>query len=195
MGDSKFKEMWERVASLLTLSQEELAEVAEELRKDKPSADRYILIRILGKGGGISYRQMVEGFLNSPGDPMLAQSALWTLCIYWGLTGQYLPQVQDFVQGVSWDSEEDVRISAITIAGEYLRAKPNPTLLRQLMTIFENPEERQIVREVAYRALGRAIGRAHTELPGGSRSLDWAKDIDPTILQAAKRRFSEETSE
>jgi hypothetical protein len=100
----------------------------------------------------------------------------------------------DFVRGVAWDTEEVVRLSAIRIAGEYLRDKPDPPLLGQLVTIFENHGERQIVREVAYYALGRAMGRAHTELPGASRYIDLVKDTDPAILQEARRRLASEGS-
>jgi hypothetical protein len=192
---NKFADMFRRAKSDLMLPDNELSEVVEELHKDKPGTDRYTLLYTLGKGGYESYTAVVEPFLNSPGDPMLAQIALWDLCLEWRLTDRYLPQLSDFVRGVAWDTEEDVRLSAITIAGEYLRNRSNPPLLGQLITIFENHGERQIVREAAYHALGRAMGRAHTELPGASRYIDLVKDTDPAILQEAKRRLASQGSQ
>jgi hypothetical protein len=168
VSEDKFADLFRRAKSDLMLPDNELSEVVEELHKDKPRTDRYTLLYTLGKGGNASYTAVVEPFLNSPGDPSLARIALWDLCLEWGLTDRYLPQLSDFVRGVAWDTEEDVRLSAIRIAGEYLRNRSNPPLLSQLITIFENPDEEQLVREVAYYALGRAMGRAHAELPGSS---------------------------
>jgi len=186
---NEFDEMLERATSELSLPAQDLARVVAELRKDKPVIYPGTLLRILGKGGDKSYKDLVEPFLETPNDPMIARAALWTLCVEWNLTSHFIPRLRNFVQGVSWDIGEDLRLAAFSIVGEYLRNNSDAELLRKLLAIFEDHTERQLIREAAYHALGRAVGRDYVELPPVSRPFDLVKDVDPTILHEVRQQL------
>lgn len=171
------------------LSSHEVSEVAAELAGGAPATDRYTLLHILGRSGDTAYRPLVESFLICKADPMLSRLALQILCDYWGYSELYLERVREFVNGVSWDTEEDVRQIAIAIVGEYLRAHSEPALLRELLTIFENEGESQSMREAAYFALSRATGREWTQIPPASRPLDLATGTDESVLKEVNRRL------
>jgi hypothetical protein len=172
------------------LSQEEIDQVARELQSERPAADRYTLLHILGRAGAVTQRSLVERFLHSVDDPMLAQMALHILCNYWDMPGQYLDDLIRFVRGVSWDTDGDVRFTALADAGEYLRLHEEPRLLREVLHVFEDAAEAQGVREAAYVALARAMGRDWQALPSAARHFDLERAIDPAILSEAKRRLA-----
>jgi hypothetical protein len=94
---------------------------------------------------------------------------------------------------VPWDQEEEVRQMAISVAGEDLRDQTHPELLRELLRLFGDEHQRQLRREDAYLALGRAMGRAWRELPSAARPFDLHDDIDPAVIAAARQRLLAET--
>ena len=171
------------------LTGQELASVADALREGSPEADRYTLLHILGRAGALSYRPLVERHLHSPDDPMLARLALQILLRYWNEAARYQDRLLAFVRGVDWDEEEDVRLAAISLAGEYLRDAENPQLLAELVGILEDRAERQVVREAAYLALPVAAGRTPDELPSAARHFDLSTQTDPGVLEEARRRL------
>ncbi len=187
---SYYEELLER-AKIERLPTEQLVDVVHQVQHPQPQADLYTLLYILGLSGDASYRHLMEKYLESPDDPMLARMALHVLCNYWDLADQYTDQVLRFLQGVPWDDEEDVRLVAISIAGRHLRLHPDSRLLGALISIFENPEEGQTVREAAYQALAIALGRSQKDLPPASRHFDLTTETDPTVLQQARRRLLE----
>lgn len=172
------------------LSRTEIDHVARELQSNQPATDRYTLLHILGRAGAVEHRSLVERFLESASDPMVAQMALHILCSYWDMPDQYLDELIRFVHGVSWDGDGDVRRTAISDTGEYLRSHEESRLLREILQIFENTAETQGMREAAYIALARAADRDWTELPSAARHFDLARAIDATVISAAKRRLS-----
>src|SRR5687768_16366392 len=89
----------------------EILEVAAELLKSQPAADRYTLLYILGRGGGPGYKHLIEPYLAGP-DDMLARLALWIVCWYWNLTPLYARYLLRFVRGVHWDGLEQCRLAA-----------------------------------------------------------------------------------
>jgi len=170
------------------VSPQELARVADELANSQSSADRYTLLLILGKAQDHSHRELVESFLKCREDPMLARLALQILCEFWGLTEEYLAELVEFVHGVPWDVEDDVRLVAISIAGEYLRTHGDNDTLMALLHIFDSRGAQKIVREVAYRAIARSMGSEWQDLPSSARHFDLVTDVDGTILERARRR-------
>jgi hypothetical protein len=123
---------------------------------------------------------------------MLARLALQILCDFWGLTDDYIGRVVEFVHGVPWDTEDDVRLLAISIAGDYLRERSDNDILATLLRIYHDPDERQIIRETAYRAVARAMGSDWQDLPSAARHFDLANDVDASILGRAERRAHSE---
>jgi hypothetical protein len=167
------------------ISPKEIAEVARELVGNSRESDPYTLIHILGVSGATEYEPLVARFLNASFDPMLARIALQVLCSHWGMASRYRDQVEKFVRGVEWDIDADVRIVALSAAGELLRERLGKSLLRLLVEIFTSSAERHIVRQAAYFALARAHGQDWAQLPPASRQIDLERDIDPRVLEWA----------
>ncbi|WP_405059846.1 hypothetical protein OG474_44950 [Kribbella sp. NBC_01505] len=118
------------------MSEAEVDAVAGALRDDAMPGSAYSLIHILGRAQAVRHRELVAGFLQSPGDPDLARIALKSLCSYWGLTAEYLPQVIEFVRGVEWDEEPcSVRPIAMSVLGAHLTDHPDPALTRLLLDV------------------------------------------------------------
>ena len=170
------------------LTDAEVGAVARELQREKPDTDRYTLLHILGRAGATAHRGLVERYLDVPDDPMLARIALQTLIDYWDLADEYLAVTKRFVHGVAWDVDQDVRLVAISNAGEYLRTHEEPELLGEILRIFNDDREMRMSRETAYRALARATGRPWKELPSAASHFDLQHDIDPRVIAEATRR-------
>jgi hypothetical protein len=175
-----------------SLSDAEIDQVAKEIQKPMPEADTYTLLHILGKSQATRYRRLVERYLESDTDPMLAKLAMQILCSYWDEASHYLDQITRFVQGVAWDEDDDCQLAAVSIAGEYLRTKHDPVLLYLLLELFEREAEDQLIREAAYGALARAMGREYSEIPSAAKEFDLKADIDTSIIERAKSRLSQE---
>src|SRR5437868_13266619 len=102
------------------LSPTDLAQIAEQLRAGSVGDDPYSRILALGAGSPEDYRDIVEAFLSASSDPMLARAALKVLCADWGLYREYLSELRQFITGVAWDQDEDVKLQAISLGGEAL---------------------------------------------------------------------------
>lgn len=167
------------------LTPEEVQYVVQRIENSKPNdPDLYVLIYTLGRSGEIKYRKLVERFLYFPSDPMISLIALKTLCDYWSFTEDYLSELLNFVHGVEWDEENDVRNVAISTLGEHLRQHPDNKLLQLLIDIFENDQD-EIDRETAYVALARAMGREYKEI----FSSNWNILFDFSVIEEVQKRI------
>lgn len=188
---TNFDELLER-AQWGEISPDEAARVARELEASDSEADRYTLLLILGNAGAVAHRETVERFLSSEDDPMLARVSLQVLCQFWGDTERYLDRVHEFVRGVPWDAGDDVRLMAISVSAGRLRDNRDTRLLQELVSIFENENERRIVREAAYLALARSVGEPWERLPSAARHFDLDKEVDHSVIRRVKERVSKE---
>ncbi len=167
------------------LSPEEIDEVAEALQAEKAGRDPYTLIHILGRSGAIRYRGLVERFLDCRSDPMLVRLALQVLCSHWNLAAEYEDALVRFAEGVDWDGEEEVRLVALSAAGELLRHGQSERLKHLLARVFTDSSASQMARQAAYFALARASGKAWRDLPPASRVLDLETETDPEVVSWA----------
>lgn len=189
-----------------TLSDEEIADVVQRIKEIKQGADDEnlsTLIYILGRAGLTKYREeyreLVEPFLYYPADPDVSKEALHTLCMFWSLTSNYLNELKQFIKGVEWD-DDDIRLFAISFAGEFLNEAFDKDLLQLLIDIFEDferikdfsiSEEKAVfIKGCAYDALARAVGKEHWEIPDSEQIETWIENkqfdrLDLTILQKA----------
>lgn len=175
-------------ATLGQLSEKELRDIADGLASSK---DPYEGLLVLGRAEAKQYRGLVEGYLDASDNPMLARLALQILCRYWDLTEQYLCQIMTFMEGVDWDEEDDVRLMAIGCAGSFLLNHSCKPLLAALLRIFHDTNERQLIREVAYRALAESTGVPILRLPPASRHFD-LDAVDQAVIDAVKQALAKD---
>lgn len=196
--NKSFSELLE-IAKWGKLAPDEIDYVAQQLLESND--DLYDLIYILGRAEAVQYRNLIEPFLDHPEDPMISKIALKSLCTYWDLTGEYLDELKMFINGVDWDDFDDVRLSAIGIAGEYLRSTSNPELLHILINLFENlgtstllknAENPELVRSCAYYAIARAMGKEYNQIPNTDKIMQQMQQnsLDLSLIQEAKKNVS-----
>lgn len=187
MNDS---ELLER-AKIGTISDLEVARVANALGSQEAGHDEYTLIHVLGCAGAVRYEALIAEYLECRDDPMLAQIALQTLCLFWGKSRTYRDHVERFALGNAWDEDEDVRLLAITIVGEMLREEFDASLLQLLMRIFSDVRQSEFARQSAYFAIARASGKEWSELPPESRLMDLDKEADPRVIAWATEHLED----
>lgn len=172
-----------------TITGGEIAEVARALSTNIRGRDQYTLLFILGRSGALQYEYLVAKYLEHRSDPMLVRVALEVLCDDWNKAASYRDKVEQFIRGVSWDSGGHVRLLAISIAGEMMRVGTDKRFLRLLMDIFDDPEERYLIKEAAYSAMARAIGKEWKEILHGDR-IDSRLRVDEAIVTQARTLLS-----
>jgi len=167
------------------LSKREVSKIARELAAGI-AKDPYTAIHVLGLMNSIEHEQLVARYLRSSDDPMIARIALQVLSANWGLAERYRSAIEEFARGVAWDSDADVRLAALSAAGELARASGDAPLVALLLSVLDDEGNPRLVRQAAYFALARASGKDWRELPPASRRLDLAYDLDGSVLRWAR---------
>lgn len=175
----------------MELSNEDIAAIRTGLHEGEHGIDRYGLLDILGERGDGSLSYLVEPFLMGP-DPLLADKALRVLCWQWGLLSQYGSAIRKFIEGVPWDEDKICYLTALSIAGDYLRHNPGPDLLHTLLSIYRDKTRRKVVRLIAYESLVKATGHDLRKVPITTDSWNPEVDIDPQVLKEAVQRLARE---
>ena len=114
-----------------------------------------------------------------------AGMALNFLIIYHG-QHDLIPNLIAAIDGKEEDFLDQLRRAAISTAGEFLRENQNAKLLRSiLVALKEHPKS--YIRERAYRALLRASGVEHKDMPNPAR--DFPEDqFDQTLISKMEVR-------
>ena len=157
----------------------EISEVARLLEDRVDDEHAYRLLYVIGRSRATEHEELVAGFLDEEEQPSVAALALQVLCSFWNLTDRYAEQVRCFVEGVDWDFLGEVRLIAISAAGEYLAVRPHCPILRGLLALCVADDESQTERRVALEAVARALGDpvGETLRAGGARREAWAQDV------------------
>ena len=192
----------------------QLIEADEKVAKRVSWDDRYNMILVVGRANAQQYRNLLEGYLDSSYDPLTVALVLEILCVEWGGTDDYLERVLTFALGVSWDEDDDVRLIAVKIIGEFIRrrlrevrrdqvdaAKELPPVLARsielLLSLFDDTELPPWTLQGIYFALSRAAGRSWDEIPSECAALDLteeSEDIDREMLQGLQQLVSDSSS-
>lgn len=208
MSDYDYDEMIRRIRHGQYLSAEELAHVKRELA-DPDSPNRSTALEIVGASMDTSAAELVESLLVCPQDPWLSRSALQVLCLYWGRTGDYLTYLEEYIGGVAWDVDNEVKHMAMSLAGGYLREHRHRGLLKLLVDRAEQgPVEADevvpsdLTWQIAVEDLAKALGYDREDLPVISEGFDpddlLAPRFDPDdpgvreIIRRARRRLADE---
>lgn len=177
------------------ISRAEVEEVANALRAGSDEHDVYTLLHIVGRAGGPRFEHLVAGFLNHSDDPMIARLALQILGVHWGLGSRYTSEILRFLEGVEWDTDEDVRLAAISSAGEVVRSGSDRHLLRALVRIGTDISELDLMREAAIAGIARAIGYRYDQIPPPTRRERPDSDWSTEVLDQARTMLNDEPKE
>ncbi|WP_044882784.1 hypothetical protein [Neochlamydia sp. EPS4] len=191
------------------LTPEEIAYVEQKLQDKKADEDEDLptWIFIVGRLALIRHRPLLEKFLYHQMEPWVCIQALRALCTYWEYTQDYLKELKMFIRGVEWDPHDDIRLWALSIAGDFLKEHYDPELLQLLLDVFEKlgkldslQEQREYAREFiqscAFKALAIASGKKYDEildtddiencLLNGQMEL-----LDLSVLKKARQRLQQ----
>ncbi|CAM0117305.1 hypothetical protein [Rhabdochlamydiaceae symbiont of Dictyostelium giganteum] len=159
------------------LTKDEIAYVTNkfESKEQLPVNELSNLIYILGRIGAVKYRKKIEKYLYGPHPEDLCVIALRVLCNYWKYSTAYIEEIKMFIRGVEWDPVDEIRLIAISVAGESIRNNMNRELLKLLLDVFENlginPDlnekrdyARAFIQSCAYYAIARAMGKEYNQI-------------------------------
>ncbi|MEL6447365.1 MAG: hypothetical protein AAFQ62_05385 [Pseudomonadota bacterium] len=182
MTEASIDELLE-MAQRRRLSKAQLDRAAERLTAaaGSNSGDLYEILTVIGLAGDEQYERYVAPLVEYRQDPMIAALALKVLCEYWGLARKYDQELQGFIKGVPWDSDNTVRLAALSIAGEQLRAARNDGLLLLVTRAYGRIQNDPFVRAGAYFALSRAAGLAWADLPSATKPLSIDHEPSKTV--------------
>jgi hypothetical protein len=173
-----------------SVTRAEIASVVGALSSGRGGGDAYTLLHILGVAKRTEHRPLVRSFLDERGDPEVAGMALDVLFSHWGaVSAAEVLRLRDFLAGVPWDRDGDLRLKATSLAGEYLRVTNDRPLLRLLVDIWNRPTEDPILRQAAYSACARAVGIPWRSIPAASRQMDFKRDVDPAVVAQVSVRL------
>ncbi len=191
MTSVNFEEISKRARSKYGhVTEEEIASVITELQDPNTEESRSRLMQVLGYATGPDYALVLEPFLNSR-ETWLAAKALEVLCLDWDLTAQYMKYIEQFMQGVSWDTYGDCRYTAIGAAGAHLEKHSSPKLLRKLLDTVDDDTQGNDMRHSAYTALRNAMGYEARGVPLVT-NFDPQTAIDREVILRAQSRLAEE---
>ena len=166
----------------------DLDAVAGALEKGEIAGDRvYTAVHILGRAARSRHEAQVAKYLDGSHGPMVARVALSTLCGSFGAAAKYRLDLLRFIRWEPWDEADDVRLVALSRAGEHLRNDADHELFETVLAVAEDDAELPLARLAALSALGRALGDGWDDLPTATASSfdrEWAH----TVVARARRR-------
>lgn len=125
----------------------------------------YTAVHILGRAARASDEALIALFLDGRAGPMTARVALQGLCSSFGRAEEYREQLLEFVNWVPWDDHDDVRLVAVSAAGELLRGSWDRAIWGALERTARDMAELTLTRTAALMALARAMGDEWSMLP------------------------------
>lgn len=172
------------------ISSEDVVCLAEFLESGAvlDSASVFDLVWILSKHGSEKYCSTLERYLLSKSDVMLVRLVLETLCLRWQCGEHYEKYVLGFMDKSLWDCEEDVRVMALSCAGYLWRKTKNIHLLEKLLSIFDDKNENEFIRVVAYQAIVRALSEGEDDIPS-CLGFDLLNGVDKKIVSKARKEI------
>jgi hypothetical protein len=190
-----------RKRHIITREQVDLvvAELKNSGRKTEPS----LLIAILSFDLVDKHNDVLEPFLTGP-DVDAAERALTDMCTFYSTAYLYGKEILAFMEGVSWDSRDRLKGTAVSLSGIYLGKNKSRSILAKLI---EFAEDRIAVIELGetnyeYETLPRVsdgdIAHAlyHAIYDKGFLNFTGDPELEPThirtfkaLLQQAKERL------
>jgi|GEM_PF-2155607 len=186
--ENLFTEVYQR-----RLTTEEINYVASQVHatRNQEGPHLYLWLAALGTAGDTKHRELIESFLYYTSDPEIAELAFSILTRDWGFVADYIKELKQFLKGVDWDKEEKLRKSAVCSAERFLAKNEDQELCSSLITIIEDPNLENSLRQSAYFALPEAMrtGLKYTlrSYEKGKRisSIPFLQSVDE-LLQEAK---------
>lgn len=130
-------------------------------------------------------RPFIESLLGARGDLWPVREALGALCSYLPGEERYRDRLRDWVHPLDWDDDNDVRTVAISALGTLIRSSGVTDGVDDLLRVAEEPDDD--MSDWALRALARATGREHAELPGVRGGMRSRPELVERVVADAKR--------
>ena len=172
----------------------ELKEVAAIIKRDEGGDLTYRLLYVLLRSRSVEHEDIIAGFVQYERDPQVASLVLHTLVSQWRLGARYRNALLGAMSGFSWDEDNDVKIGAVTAAGEYLRESHDPEVLASIIKIARTNDPMDPIGQAAVEGLSRALGDDHLASLAPKDSNERAMWID-RILERAVFRLTTESGQ
>jgi hypothetical protein len=141
------------------ISKHELECVASDLGNPD---ELYLRVSILAKSFDPKFIPIFEQLIFNTSDSDVAGVAIRALLDFHDRI-EYLPVLIEFIKGVSWDINDDLKFRSIQIAGLVVQHNKNAELILLLINQFENADD-EIIKEAAHEALMAAADVDRTEV-------------------------------
>jgi hypothetical protein len=167
------------------LSPDELDEVAADLSDPD---DLYMRIAILSRSFDPRFIPVFETFATYADDFDVAAKALRALIDFHGRL-EYVPLLKKYIEGVSWDLDEDLKLHAVHIAREYLKEHEDPSVVALLIKQFEGAQD-SVVREAAHEALMSVAGIDRSDVASTIAARGMSEsDLRLDVIERLKKRL------
>jgi hypothetical protein len=173
------------------LSEDELDDLISELQRTSNSSYQRELIGVIYYAGFPErerHRKILEPFFR---DPYHATEMLTILCREWDLTAHYKQELREFIRGAPWDRYANDPIGwcqqmAVDLVFEKWTKLTDPTLLREVITLYENNRDNsrgRNPRDASYWSLWRLLGSPFvTE----AETIELAKELTSQLESASE---------
>jgi hypothetical protein len=167
------------------LSPDELDEVAADLSNPD---DLYMRIAILARSFDPRFIPVFERFATYADDFDIAAKALRALIDFHGRL-EYVPLLKKYIEGVSWDPDENLKLHAVHIAGYYLKEHEDPSVVALLIKQFEGAQD-SVVREAAHEALMSVAGIDRSDVASTIAARGMSEsDLRLDVIEHLKKRL------
>ncbi len=169
------------------LSTDELDDVAADLTNPD---DLYMRIAILARSFDPRFIPVFEEFVIYPDDHDVAAKALRALIDFHGRL-EYVPLLKKYIEGVSWDPDEDFKLHAVHIAEHYLKEHEDQSVVALLIKQFEESQD-SVIRKAAHEALMSVAGidRSDVQFTIAARGMS-DSDLRLDVIERLKKKLAD----
>ncbi len=167
-----------------TLSDEEIDYVAQQLENPTSDMDLWLAANILVDTEAVKYKSLMEKYLCCPEHPSVSLIILEGFC-NWGYAKDYLDLLKQFMQGVDWDKDGMLLVTASDWLEDFIKDELNTSphsekskeLIKFLLDLYQNGKNDSI-RKTAFSTLSGSTKINEYELnnPKSAYHIDKLRD-------------------
>lgn len=181
-----------------SIKRDELSFIRTSLKSPLPDSDIHHLCRALALSVTPNKDDiaLVEQYLSDSYDEWDIQGVIYALCNYWKLTANYIDKLIVYVDLEQWEDSPSAAIAAIGVLGDYLYENKNPTVLKSLLTAYEQSIElhnkgllnfNRIYADTIYQAINASIVGRQAALD--AIGFRFPRDVNLEIIEKAYKNL------